>query len=80
MIRINLLGQARPKAAEDKRCPSKRPCGVLMLIGALAAAFIVLFDRITWAEQRADRHEATHLRPASGKSAVAASESAGDAV
>jgi type IV pilus assembly protein PilN len=42
MIRINLLGQARPKAAKQA-VPVEATVRVLMLIGALAAAFIVLF-------------------------------------
>ncbi len=42
MIRINLLGQARPKAAKQA-VPVEATMRVLMLIGALAAAFIVLF-------------------------------------
>ncbi len=42
MIRINLLGQARPKAAKQA-VPVEATLRVLMLIGALAAAAIVLF-------------------------------------
>ena len=42
MIRINLLGQARPKAAKQA-VPVEATVRVLMLVGALAAAFIVLF-------------------------------------
>lgn len=42
MIRINLLGQARPKAAKQA-VPVEATVRVLMLIGALAAAAIVLF-------------------------------------
>jgi Tfp pilus assembly protein PilN len=42
MIRINLLGQARPKAAKQA-VPVEATLRVLMLVGALAAAFIVLF-------------------------------------
>ena len=42
MIRINLLGQARPKAAKQA-VPVEATVRVLMLIGALAAAAVVLF-------------------------------------
>jgi type IV pilus assembly protein PilN len=54
MIKINLLGQARPKTA-GRAVPLESTISVLMLIGALALALIILFVQYTRMGQELDK-------------------------
>jgi type IV pilus assembly protein PilN len=81
MIRINLLGQARPKAAKQA-VPVEATVRVLMLIGALAAAFIVLFvvyvgqnKELTTTKQKISDLQAEKARLQQVKAQVTAFES-----
>jgi type IV pilus assembly protein PilN len=81
MIRINLLGQARPKAAKQA-VPVEATVRVLMLIGALAAAFMVLFvvyvgqnKELTTTKQKISDLQAEKARLQQVKAQVTAFES-----
>ncbi len=67
MIRINLLGQARPKATKQA-VPLEATMQIIFLLVALGLAAVVLSVYLLPAEERAGQNQRANRRIARGES------------